>query len=388
MPLYTAGFAADPARWYREWEGEFGSLVPVELAPGVPATLVLGHREALKILHNLDTFPADPSGWQRRLPRDCPVRPMLEAGPTPARTVGVEHARYRGAHVAALARVDQHMLQADVERYAVALINAFWPVGSAELRAQFAYPLVLNTVNQLVGVSGDASAALTPALAALTDVRDVDAAEAGRRLLYSVLYEVVQGKQAAPGEDVASWLLAHEASLSGAEVVAQLALIYEMAVEPTTALILNTVRLILTDERLAAALGGSLSTREALDEALFTDPPLTNWCVRYPQVPQLMDNGVWLPAHQPVIVGLADWRRDPVAQTDRRGNRSHLAFGAGIHGCPADGIGLLIATVAIDQLMDAIPDMHPAGQLVWQASPFHRLLAALPVAFDPVRLLP
>ncbi|NEW36429.1 cytochrome P450 [Nocardia cyriacigeorgica] len=388
MPLYTAGFAADPARWFREWEGEFGSLVPVELAPGVPAMLVLGHREALKILHNPDTFPADPSGWQRNVPGNCPVRPLLEAGPTPARTAGVEHARYRGAHVAALARVDQHMLQAEVERYSVALINAFWAVGSAELRAQFAYPLVFETVNRLVGVSGDASTALASVLAALTDVRDVDAAAAGRRLLDSVLFKVVQGKRAAPGEDVASWLLAHEAGLSEAEVVAQLALIYEMAVEPTTALILNTIRLILTDDRFAAALGGSLSTREALDEALFTDPPLMNWCVRYPHVPQLMDNGVWLPAHQPVIVSLADWHSGPAAQADRRGNRSHLAFGAGIHGCPADGIGLLIATIALDQLMDAVPDMRPAGQLAWQASPFHRSLTALPVAFEPVRSLP
>ncbi|MFD4407878.1 cytochrome P450 [Nocardia sp. NPDC058499] len=387
MPLYTAGVAADPVRWYREWEGEFGSLVPVELAPGVPATLVLGHREALKILHNPDTFPADPSGWQRHLPRDCPVRPMLEAGPTPARTAGVEHARYRGAYVAALARVDLHRLQAEVERYAVALINAFWTVGSADLRAQFAYPLVLETVNRLVGVSGDASAALVPALAALTDVRDVDAAVAGRRLLDSVLFEVVQGKRTAPGEDVASWL-ADDAGLSDAEVVAQLVLLYEMAVEPTTALILNTIRLILTDDRLAAALGGSLSTREALDEALFTDPPLTNWCVRYPHVPQLMDNGVWLPAHQPVLVSLADWFSGPGAQADRRGNRSHLAFGAGVHGCPADRIGLLIATIAIDQLMDAVPDIRLAGQLLWQSSPFHRFLVALPVAFEAVRSQP
>ncbi|NUS92759.1 MAG: cytochrome P450, partial [Nocardia sp.] len=52
MPLYAPEFAADPHRAYREMRAGWGSLAPVELAPGVPATLVLGYSTAVRILND------------------------------------------------------------------------------------------------------------------------------------------------------------------------------------------------------------------------------------------------------------------------------------------------------------------------------------------------
>ena len=55
---------------------------------------------------------------------------------------------------------------------------------------------------------------------------------------------------------------------------------------------------MLTDERFAGnLLGGSLSTRDALDEVLYTDPPMANFCMTYPRQPILVDDA-WLPAHR------------------------------------------------------------------------------------------
>ncbi|WP_249643753.1 cytochrome P450 [Nocardia sputi] len=387
VPLYTVEFATDPGRFFQQWRAEFGSLVPVELAPGVPATLVIGHEDALHILRSPERFPASPGEWQTKVPVECPVAPVLASGRTPARTSGVDHARYRGAHLAVLGAVDQHAVQAGVERDAVMLINRFWGRGEAELRAQFVTPLVLAAVNRLVGLPEEWAGEVAQAVPVLADTENAATAVAGRRLLESVLHRVVADKKAVPGADVVSCLLAHSSGLSEVEVVAQLALTYEMAVEPTIGLITNAIASMLTDDRMDAALGGSLSTRDVLDAALFDNPPLAQWCVRYPQVPQLIGN-VWLPAHRPVVIGLGACHRDPaVARGDRRGNRSHLAFGAGVHACPADGLALLIATVAIDQLMDAIPDMRLAGELVWRPSPFHRSPAAVPVRFEPARPL-
>lgn len=87
--------------------------------------------------------------------------------------------------------------------------------------------------------------------------------------------------------------------------------------------------LILTDDRFGGELlGGSLSIRDAIDEVLFTDPPRENSCFSYPPQPQIV-GGVWLPAHQPVLIGLAACNNDPEAVTgDRQDNRSHLASGA------------------------------------------------------------
>jgi cytochrome P450 len=86
------------------------------------------------------------------------------------------------------------------------------------------------------------------------------------------------------------------------------------------------------------------------------------------------------------VVSMAACNNDPAisAGHDRRGNRAHLAWGAGPHACPAQPLAYNIAQDAIDQLLDALPDTRlavPAGELTWRTGPFHRALAALPVAF-------
>ncbi|MGF6882180.1 hypothetical protein ABIA39_002779 [Nocardia sp. GAS34] len=49
VALYSSEFAADPHASYRRMRETYGSLVPVELSPGVPATLVIGYRAAVRI---------------------------------------------------------------------------------------------------------------------------------------------------------------------------------------------------------------------------------------------------------------------------------------------------------------------------------------------------
>jgi len=131
-------------------------------------------------------------------------------------------------------------------------------------------------------------------------------------------------------------------------------------------------------------LGGSLSTRDGLDEVLFTDPPLTNYCITFPRQPILIDD-VWLPAHQPVVISMAGSNNDPAISTgEYTDNRSHLAWSVGPHACPARSVASLIAQDAIDQLLDALPELHlavPLDELVWRPGPFNRSLAALPVTF-------
>jgi cytochrome P450 len=112
----------------------------------------------------------------------------------------------------------------------------------------------------------------------------------------------------------------------------------------------------------------------------------------YPRQPIMLD-GVWLPAHQPVVVSIAGCNSDPeIAGGDRTGNRAHLAWGAGPHACPATALGYSIAQCAIDQLLDALPELElavPADELQWRPGPIQRALAALkpwlrsPTSFSP-----
>ena len=80
VPLYSPEFAADPQA-PTAYAERFGSLVPVELVPGIRATLVIGYRTAVQILNDPDHFPADPKMWQRDIPADCPVLPMMRYRP-------------------------------------------------------------------------------------------------------------------------------------------------------------------------------------------------------------------------------------------------------------------------------------------------------------------
>ena len=88
VALYTTEFSDDPHRAYREMRSRYGSLAPVELAPYVPATLVVGYRTALRILNDPEHFPADPRIWQQTVATDCPILPLLEWRPMASRSSG------------------------------------------------------------------------------------------------------------------------------------------------------------------------------------------------------------------------------------------------------------------------------------------------------------
>ncbi|MBF6169285.1 cytochrome P450 [Streptomyces gardneri] len=384
VPLHTPEFAADPHRAYREMRGRYGSLAPVTLAPGVPATLVIGYATAVRILNDPDHFPADPRTWQKSVPSDCPILPLLEWRPTASRSAGTDFARYRQAITTSLGAVDLYALQGAVEDIAAPLVNTFCQDGNAELISQYVFPLVFAAVNSLLGCPPEIGQRLAAATAAIVEGVDADH---GNKILYEALLELVALKRAAPRGDVTTRLLQHPAGLDEMELVNHVAQVYGSGIEFLLNLIVNTLLLILTDDRFGdSVMGGNLSSREALDEVLFNDPPLANLLITYPRHPILVD-GVWLPAHQPVVISMAACNNDPAIRSENQtGNRSHLAWGLGPHACPAQSMAYLIAQEAIDQLLDALPEMRldlPGGAPSWRPGPFHRALTALPVTFPP-----
>ena len=382
--LYSEEFAADPHRSYREMRQRYGSLVPIELAPDIPATLVIGYEAAIRILHDPDRFPADPRTWQTSIPADSPVKPMMEWYPNALRNSGELHQRYRQAYVEAIDSIDLHDLHRTVERIATPLINTFCESGSADLVTQYAFPLVFEVLNQMVGCTQELGERVANGMAALFDTVN---AEWGMNHLSEALLELVGQKRSQPANDVTSRLVHHTPKLDDGELLSNLISFYGAGVEPQQNLINNTLLLMMTDDRFGGnMLGGSLSTRDALDEVLFNDPPMANFCTTYPRQPILVDN-TWLPAHQPVLISLSACNNDPAIRGgDHIGNRSHLAWSIGPHACPAQSAALVVVQEAIDLLLDALPELElavPTAELVWRPGPFHRALAALPVVFPP-----
>ncbi|MBH0777363.1 cytochrome P450 [Nocardia bovistercoris] len=382
--LWEPEFASDPSSHYARMYRSGQSMVPVELSPGVAATLVIDYRTAVRILNDPEHFPADPRAWQETLPADCPILPLVGYRPVPARTTGAEHRRYRDVHNAAMRDVDLHALHIHMEKLAVPLINGFCEAGQADLIKQYCFPLSFAACNVLLGCPPDLGERIAEGMAKIFENID---AESGNQIVAAALMELIDLKRRQPADDVVTRMLRHPAELSDEEILHQINSQYGAGIEIQQTLITNTLLQILAEDGLGQdVLGGSLSTRDALDEVLFTNPPLVNFLLTYPRQPILIDD-LWLPANEPVVISIAACNNDPRLRSgDRRGNRSHLSWGLGQHSCPAQTIAYLIAQDAIDQLLDALPEMRPnfpTGAPDWRPGPFHRSMTELPVLFTP-----
>jgi cytochrome P450 len=390
IALYAPEFASDPHASYRRMRGTYGPLVPVDLAPGVPATLVIGYYQARRILNDPLHFPADPRAWEKLIPTSCPVRPMMEWRPNALRSGGAEHARYRAANTAAIDRIDQHELRALVEKVASGAIADFRTTGEADLLTQYSFPIAFRVLSALLGCPDEIGRRIADGMARVFETTD---AERGNQILGQAVLDLVTLRRQHPGDDITSRLIAHPARLSDEEMSHQLVTLYGAGIEPLTNLISNTILKILTDEEFSADLHAGLSTvRDALDAVLYTDPPMANYCISYPPYPIDVD-GYLLPADQPVVISMAAANNDPaltegVPEGRLTGNRAHLAWSTGPHTCPARSHAYLIAETAITYLLDALPETdlaRPAAELTWRPGPFHRALEALPVIFPAAR---
>lgn len=389
--LHTPEFAQDPHKAYRHMRRTYGPLVPVELGPGVEATLVIGYHLAVEILDDDKRFPADPRVWERTVPASCPILPMVGWRPNALRNSGDIHSFYRGANQAALGGIDQLALRDQVIQTAEPLINTFCGIGKVDVIGGYALPLVFSVVNKLLGCPNDIGNQVRAAMAAMFESTDT---EHVNQMLGDALGQLIAMKRVRPGDDITTRLLAHKPPLSDEELINQLVTLYGAGIEPTVNLIVNTLLMMLTDDRFACgAAGFGAPTIDAVNEILIYDPPMANYCLSYPPQP-INKGGVWLPANKPVVISMAACNNDPEVNNGKFFHADWgLAFSTGKHAClkPARVAVIEIACTAIDYLLDALPELTLARleeELVWRPGPFHRALVELPVVFPKSPPLP
>lgn len=388
-PLYTPEFNRDPYAVYRRLREAHGPLAPVELDPGVTAVLCVGYETALEILRRPETFSKDPRNWRARNEGRVPeathsaqlIKPRAQAGWVD----GEAHRRLRSAIDDSMSRIDPGALRGYVEHIADSLIDQFSAAGRADLIPEYCQLVPMLAVGELFGCPRDIADRLFAGMAKLLDGQDPAAAA---QTIDATLRELIRIKRAEPGPDVTSWLIAHPARLDDEELAEQLLLMMGMGSEPVPSLISNAMRLLLTDERFAGDLaGGGMLVEDALDEVLWSDPPLANLGVHFP-LRDVTISGTRLSAGEPVMISFAGGNQDAMQSARRKqGNRAHLAFSAGQHTCAGRSQGRLIATAAIEKLLDRLPDIDlavDAEKLEWRPGLYGRGLVALPVRFAPV----
>jgi cytochrome P450 len=389
-PLSETTTCADPQAAYQVLRERWGQVAPVELEPGVPAWLVMGYPEILHVVRNERLFARNPLHW--RLLSDGVVRqdsglgPMMFPRDNAYFADGARHRRLRAPLDEGIAGMDQHALRRSLQATCRDLIRGFAKRGEADLVTEYASVIPMLAVSSLFGISTEHGHQLRAGLIALFGSGE-DSQE-GNRTFERILTEVMQSHAASPAEDLTTAFLAHPNLHDSDEVAQSIVLMISAGYETTTAWIAQTIRLMLADPRFAGRLhGGRLGVDDALDEVLFRDPPMANMPARY----ALADTelaGQPIRAGDALILGLSAANADARMHTDdpwlETGNRSHLAFSAGPHTCPALDPSRLITRTAVTTALTELHDLTLAilpDEIELLPSPWTRCPASLPVRF-------
>ncbi|MFD8882132.1 cytochrome P450 [Streptomyces erythrochromogenes] len=394
LPIYGPAFNANPHATYQQLRDQ-APIMPVEISPGVYGYLAVTYRAALYLLQNTPArFGKDPRRWEAlrrgQVPADSPALMMMQPRDNALWKDGAEHARLRHAITSSLARVDTHALAATVRQIADQLLSAFAADGHADLVAQYADPLPMLTMIEMFGCPPDLGRRIVVAVTRLFDA-DADGVQANAELEAACL-ELTRLKRAQPGRDVTTHLIA--AGLSDAEMVQTILLVIGAGSTPSSNLIMNSLRLIITDHRFAGTVHtGVKPLSDALDEVLWHIPPVSNYSPLY-AIGEQSYEGLYLQEGFPILVSFAAANGDPAlpyAAGARAGNRGHLAYSAGVHMCPAPDLARIIAETALECAVDRLGGLTLAvdpGELTARPATFHAGLTALPVRFQSDTHLP
>ncbi|MGW2418800.1 cytochrome P450 [Streptomyces sp. NPDC001709] len=383
-PLHGRGLDQDLAAVYASLRRHSGPVVPVEIAPGVAAWLVLTHRDALEVIRRADHYSSDPRRWDAashgRIRDDTPVPPLL--GPLPAvfRLDGEEHLRHRRAVTEALGHLDPRRLGRLVRHRANALLDSWSVRGAADLVAEYTRPLVWDVFAHLLGLSHDSITTLDALSQTVVNTLP-GALRAGAELL-DAFRRVVDERSVSPAPDLASWL-AQDTALSADEVAHNLLALALIGGESTIGWIGNSVRLLLAHQGPALVTGTGDAVSRLMEHALHAGAPMPNIPGRWATGDMFLA-GRRIRQGDLVIPCLAAANTDPELEgATASPTRAHLAWGTGSHGCPAKEAARLITETALDVLLVRLADLRPAlpdsalrHSSLWCGAP-----AELPVTF-------
>ncbi|MER6500273.1 cytochrome P450 [Streptomyces sp. NPDC001455] len=360
-----------------------GPLADVELPGGVPCFAVTHHAEARELLtdgrlvKDINVWNA----WQRgEIPLDWPLIGLANPGRSMLTVDGADHRRLRTLVAQALTVKRVERLRPGIEALTAASLDrlaALAEDGPVDLKAEFAYPLPMNVISELMGVDS----ADHPRLKGLfekffstqTPPEEVPQMMADLGALFT---KIVDGKRENPGDDLTSALIAASEDgdqLTGEEIVNTLQLIIAAGHETTISLIVNAVVALQTHpEQRARVLKGEVPWENVIEETLRWSTPTSHVLFRFATEDVEVGDRI-LPKGEALIVSFGALGRDegqhgPTAadfDITRSPNR-HIAFGHGPHVCPGAALSRLEAGVALPALYERFPDLElavPASEL-------------------------
>lgn len=390
-PLSDTTMTADPSAVFARLRAEQGHVAWVELEPGVGAWLVMGHPEILTVTKQERLYSRDSRNWRLfrdgTVPPDSALGPMMFFRDNVIGYDGAAHARLRRPLDAAVSSVDQRRMRRSVEQICDLLIGDFAVRGRADLVADYAVIVPMLAIADLFGLDTMQGHDLLVAMQAMFG--SAEDAQEGDRRFGELLGGALEARRRTPAADLTTALLRHPDLHGDSEVLQSMVVMVSAGYHTTISWIAQSLRLMLTDPRFAARVrGGRLGVDDALDEALWRDPPMYNMPARY-ALRDVQLGGRWIQRGDALVLGLAAAGHDPRVHSGHQerevGNRSHLAWSAGPHSCPGRVPARLITRTAVETVLHRLPGLSlsvPAESIPLTPSPWTRCPASLPVSFS------
>jgi cytochrome P450 len=308
---------------------------------------------------------------------------------------GEDHRRLRSiVSKAFTSKVIQNM-RPRIETIAQDLLDKVIANGKMELVSDYAFPLPITVIAELLGIPLDnqnqfrmwSNAFVRPA------IKPEEQQEAMRLLMEFAMYmqQLVAERRRQPGNDLLSGLIHAEeggARLDESELFSMLSLLIVAGHETTVSLIGNTVLALLRyPDTLKEIKNNPELIASAIEEFLRYDSPVERTLTRF--VAQDIEfAGQQLKRGDLVIVILGSANRDEaqfpssgILDIHRKQN-AHIAFGKGAHYCLGAPLARLEGEIAARVLFERIPNLEldiPAEELEWRDVPLFHSLVHLPV---------
>lgn len=312
---------------------------------------------------------------------------------------GEDHRRLRSIVSKAFTPKVIQSMRPRIEKIAQDLLDKVIPSGKMELVSQYAFPLPITVIAELLGIPLDnqnqfriwSNAFVRPA------ITPEEQQEAMRLLMEFAMYmqQLVAERRRQPGNDLLSGLIHAEEGgdrLDESELFSMLSLLIVAGHETTVSLIGDTVLALLQHpETLQEIKGNPQVIPSAIEEFLRYDSPVERTLTRFVSQ-ELEFAGQQFQRGDLVIVILGSANRDEAqfpssAELDiHRKQNAHIAFGKGSHYCLGAPLARLEGEIAVRVLFERIPDLEldiSPEELDWRDVPLFHSLVRLPVKWKP-----
>ncbi|MFG2524016.1 cytochrome P450 [Streptomyces sp. NPDC048527] len=400
--LFTWEFASDPYPAYA-WLREHAPVHRTKLPSGVEAWLVTRYADARQALadsrlsKNPEHHAEDAQGKSKTgIPGERSANLMthlLNIDPP-------DHTRLRRLVSKAFTPRRIAEFAPRVQALTDDLIDQFAAQGKADLIHDFAFPLPIYAICDLLGVPSEDQNDFRDWAGMMIRHGGGPRGGVGRSVkkIRGYLAELIHRKRNDLGDDLISGLIRasdHGEHLTENEAVAMCFVLLFAGFETTINLIGNGMYTLLRHPEQRARLQESFRRGErellstGIEELLRYDGPVELATWRFATEP-LTIGGQPIATGDPVLVVLAAADRDPARfhTPDNldlsRSDNQHLGYGHGIHYCLGAPLARLEGCTAIETLLRRLPDLELAGDpadLRWRGGLIMRGLRSLPVEF-------